>query len=58
MRTVEKPREILKVILKQYGVEDKILFQLKHKFMLHLDLRKEKYYDKKVLNNFNGIFTS
>lgn len=58
MRTVEKTREILKVILKQYGVEDKILFQLRHKFMLNLDLRKEKYYDKKVLNNFNGIFTS
>ncbi len=42
VNTENKPSEILENILKQYGAEDTILFRLRYKYMLHIDL-SEKY---------------
>jgi hypothetical protein len=43
LKIQEEPKNILKNILKQYGVEDKVLFKLTHKYMLHIDELSEKY---------------
>lgn len=44
MGTQEKAKDILKNILEQYGVGDKVLFQLSHKFMIHVDLSPDYQY--------------
>lgn len=43
MKIQEKPRGILKNILDQYGVKDKVLFKLTHKYMLHIDELSREY---------------
>lgn len=43
MKTQERLNDILKNILEQYGVEDKTLNRLTHKYMLHIDELSEKY---------------
>ena len=41
MEIGSKPKEILKNILKQYTTTDTVLFQLRHKYMLHINLSKK-----------------
>jgi hypothetical protein len=36
-------QEVLVSILKQYDVEDEVLWQLRYKYMLHIDLCKEMH---------------
>ena len=43
MKIKEKPKDILINILKQYGVQDKVLNRLTCKYMLHIDELSEKY---------------
>ncbi|MBU5438147.1 DUF3885 domain-containing protein [Tissierella sp. MSJ-40] len=43
MKTQERLNDILKNILEQYGVEDKTLNRLTHKYMLHIDELSKRY---------------
>ncbi|HLR35252.1 MAG TPA: hypothetical protein VK071_08010 [Tissierellales bacterium] len=51
MEIKNNPKKLLINILKQYNTEDKVLFQLRHKYMLHVDLcRKYQYSEDRSLN--------
>ncbi len=44
MEIKNNPKRTLIDILKRYNIKDKVLFQLRHKYMLHIDLSKEYPY--------------
>ena len=51
MEIKNNPKELLINILKKYNTEDKVLFQLRYKYMLHVDLsRKYQYLEDWSLN--------
>lgn len=43
METKKSLKEILKTVLEQYGIEDKILSHINHKYMLHIDELSPQY---------------
>lgn len=43
MKVQEEPKDILKKILERYGVEDRDLFKLTYKYMLHIDELSKEY---------------